>query len=234
MMTTATYIARRGQLETYFDRTASEAWARLTSDAPVSGIRATVRAGRDRMRATLLAWLPANLEGARILDAGCGTGALAGEAARRGAHVTAIDLSPTLIALARERAPRDLGRGRIDFAAGDMMSESWGRFDHVVAMDSLIHYPAPDMARVAAWLAAHASRSVLFTFAPRTPLLSVMHAAGRLFPRADRAPAIEPVSQRTITRLLRRDPDLAAWEPGRDARVTTGFYMSHAQELVRQ
>ena len=44
----------RGELETYFDRTAVEAWARLTSDAPVGRIRATVRAGRDDMRSTLL------------------------------------------------------------------------------------------------------------------------------------------------------------------------------------
>ena len=37
-------------------------------------------------------------------------------------------------------------------------------------MDSLIHYHAPDMARVVAGLAANATGSVLFTFAPRTPL----------------------------------------------------------------
>ncbi|MFC6050870.1 magnesium protoporphyrin IX methyltransferase, partial [Methylobacterium hispanicum] len=37
-----TYDARRGELTTYFDRTAADAWARLTSDAPVSRIRATV------------------------------------------------------------------------------------------------------------------------------------------------------------------------------------------------
>jgi magnesium-protoporphyrin O-methyltransferase len=48
------------------------------------------------MRATLLDWLPPDLHGARLLDAGCGTGALAIEAARRGADVVAIDLSPTL------------------------------------------------------------------------------------------------------------------------------------------
>eukprot|EP01036_Dinobryon_divergens_P040068 gene40068-52917_t len=46
-----------GELQTYFDRTAVDAWARLTTDAPVSGIRATVRAGRDAMRNKLLAWL---------------------------------------------------------------------------------------------------------------------------------------------------------------------------------
>jgi hypothetical protein len=76
MMINVTYERRRGELETYFDRTASQAWARLTSDAPVSRIRATVRAGRDEMRATLLGWLPADLTGCRLLDAGCGTAAL--------------------------------------------------------------------------------------------------------------------------------------------------------------
>ena len=84
-MSNATYQQRRGQIENYFDRTAAAAWAKLTSDAPVGRIRATVRAGRDRMRATLLSWLTEDLSGKRILDAGCGTGAFAVEAARRGA-----------------------------------------------------------------------------------------------------------------------------------------------------
>ena len=74
-MPTHTYLERRGQLEDYFDRTAVDAWKRLTSDAPVGRIRATVRAGRDQMRATLLGYLPPDLTGRRILDAGCGTGA---------------------------------------------------------------------------------------------------------------------------------------------------------------
>ncbi len=88
----------------YFDRTAVDAWKRLTSDAPVNRIRATVRAGRDEMRNTMLSWLPDDLRGKRVLDAGCGTGALSVEAARRGAHVIAIDLSPTLVEHARENA----------------------------------------------------------------------------------------------------------------------------------
>jgi len=231
-MQTATYLARRGQLETYFDRTAAEAWSRLTSDAPVSGIRATVRAGRDRMRATLLSWLPADLHGARLLDAGCGTGALAVEAARRGAEVVAIDLAETLVALAQDRTPADVA-GRITFRTGDMVDPGLGRFDHIVGMDSLIHYRASDMARVVAGLAANAGASVLFTFAPRTPLLSVMHAAGRLFPRGDRAPAIEPVTPSAITRLLQADPALAGWRTGRTQRIASGFYTSQALELVR-
>jgi len=133
-MSSPTYIARRRELETYFDRTAADAWKRLTSDAPVSRVRATVRAGRDAMRATLLSWLPEDLRGARVLDAGCGTGALAIEAARRGADVLAIDISPTLVDLARERAPKDLGAGRVTFAVGDLLdprsaiSNMWSRW----------------------------------------------------------------------------------------------------------
>lgn len=230
-MASATYLARRGELQTYFDRTAAKAWERLTSDAPVSGIRATVRRGRDRMRDTLLSWLPADLHGKRLLDAGCGTGALAVEAARRGAEVVAIDLSPTLVALARERAPKELG---IDFQVGDMLDPYLGRFDHVVGMDSLIHYRAPDMVRVLAGLAGRAGSSVLFTFAPRTPMLAVMHAAGRLFPRGDRAPAIEPVRPATLARLVSADSALGAWQPGRTLRVDVGFYKSEALELVRR
>ena len=65
-MSTDTYTQRRGRIEHYFDRTAADAWARLTSDAPVGRIRATVRAGRDRMRAMLLEWLPADLHGLQL------------------------------------------------------------------------------------------------------------------------------------------------------------------------
>ena len=157
----ATYTARREALTTYFDRTAVEAWSRLTSDAPVSKIRATVRAGRHAMRANLLSWLPADLTGKRLLDAGCGTGALAVEAARRGAEVVAIDVSPTLISLAKERLPAIDGPGSIDFRVGDMLDPWLGRFDHVVAMDSLIHYRAADIVRALAELSLNTDGSIV-------------------------------------------------------------------------
>jgi len=233
-MQSATYQQRRGQIETYFDRTAADAWAKLTSDAPVGGIRATVRAGRDRMRAILLDYLPADLAGKRILDAGCGTGLLAVEAARRGAEVIAVDLSPSLISLANERMPADLGTGSIDFRVGDMLDTSFGMFDHVVAMDSLIHYAARDALQVLAALAPRTRGSMLFTFAPRTPGLTVMHAVGRLFPRGNRAPSIEPVSAGSLRDLIARHGDLHAFQAGRSARVDSGFYISQAMELVRR
>lgn len=231
-MPTHSFDLRRGQLQDYFDRTAVEAWKRLTSDAPVSGIRATVRAGRNRMRATLLDWLPDDLRGARLLDAGCGTGALAVEAARRGARVVAIDLSPTLVGLAGERTPGDLGDGSIHYTVGDMTDPALGCFDYVMAMDSLIHYRAADTVRALSRLATRTGIAIVFTHAPKTVPLTLMHAVGRLFPKSDRAPAIEPVARKTLHRLIAREPGLEGWQPGRSARITSGFYMSQARELV--
>ena len=232
-MDNSSYRQRRNKLEEYFDRTAAQTWARLTSDAPVSRVRATVRAGRDRMRQTLLDYLPADLSGRRLLDAGCGTGALSVEAARRGAQVVAIDLSPTLVDLARERLPADIDPAAIEFRSGDMLDPALGAFDHVVAMDSLIHYHAADIVRVLVTLAERSQHSIVFTFAPRTPALTLMHSVGKLFPRGDRAPAIEPVAEQKLRRLLTTEAQLNAWSIGRTQRISSGFYTSQALELNR-
>jgi magnesium-protoporphyrin O-methyltransferase len=232
-MNTATYQHRRGEIEHYFDRTAAQTWAKLTSDAPVGRIRATVRAGRERMRATLLSWLGDDLHGRRILDAGCGTGALAIEAARRGAEVVAIDLSPTLVALARERLPEALGSDSVHFCSGDMLDPALGHFDHVVAMDSLIHYRAHDVVAALSRLAERTRQSIVFTAAPRTPATMMMLGMGKLFPRSDRSPAIEPIAPAALRRLMSADASLAAWHTGRYENIAAGFYKSQAMEWKR-
>jgi magnesium-protoporphyrin O-methyltransferase len=224
------YELKRSSLTAYFDRTAQQAWIDLTSDAPVSRIRATVRAGRERMRDTLLDWLGDDLRRRTILDAGCGTGALSIEAACRGAQVLAVDVAGGLVDVAQARGGTFYGHGAIDWRTGDMLDPALGEFDHVVAMDSLIHYPMRDMTAAVAALAARTRRSILFTFAPRTPLLAAMHAAGRLFPRSDRSPALQPVSERKLRRAL---AGIDGWRVARSARVASGFYTSHALELVR-
>ncbi len=232
-MSGTTWSTKRGELRTYFDRTAVEAWARLTSDAPVSRIRATVRAGRDEMRGILLQWLPADLRSQRLLDAGCGTGMLALEAARRDAQVTAIDISPTLIQLGRDRTAGVHGAGQVSFQVGDMLDPALGRFDHVVAMDSLIHYEAAEVVRALAAWAGRTRCSILFTFAPRTQLLAAMHAVGRFFPRGDRAPAVVPVAEAVLRRLIAAEPALKGWRLDGTHRVARGFYISQAVRLVR-
>lgn len=230
---TNTYMARRQRLTDYFDRTAATAWERLTSDAPVGRVRATVRAGRDRMRDILLGWLPDDMDGMTVLDAGCGTGSLAIIAAERGAAVTAVDVSATLLDVARKRTPEEL-QDRIHYSAGDMLAAEGGPFDYVVAMDSLIHYEIGDMLDAIAALAGNARSGVLTTFAPRTPLLSIMHFTGRLLPSNEhRAPFIEPASEKKLKEGIDSLPGFADWAAGRTERVNAGFYTSQALELRR-
>ncbi len=225
------YDARRENLAAYFDKTAKQAWIDLTSDAKVSGIRATVRAGRDEMRATLMRWLPDDLRRSRLLDAGCGTGALSTLAAFRGAEVVGVDVAAGLIEVARERSPGFIGHGKVRWHVGDMTDPAFGAFDHVVAMDSLIHYDAADILATLTRLGERCSRSMLFTFAPHTKLLGAMHKVGKFFPRSDRAPAIIPVTEDELRAALSQ---LADWRIGRTARVSSGFYTSQALELVRR
>ncbi|MEM6761310.1 MAG: magnesium protoporphyrin IX methyltransferase [Pseudomonadota bacterium] len=243
-MARESYAEKRDALEHYFDRTAAEAWRALTSDEKVSKIRATVRAGREEMRATLLGMIGGDLTGRRVFDAGCGTGALAVEAAGRGAAVTAIDVSPTMVKIARERtaiaSPEGSAplAGRVDFRAGDMVrdlvADPHGPVDHLFAMDSLIHYDVEDIVGALSSWAPRVTRSMAVTFAPKTAPLALMHAVGGLFPRGDRAPAIAPVAPRRLEREIEATAALADFRVGRSTRISRGFYTSQALELVRR
>ncbi len=92
-----------------------------------------------------------DLAGRRVLDAGCGEGYLARVLAARGARVTGIDLSPRLIALAREQDPR----GEIAYRVADLsapLPAEVGRFDAIGS--SLVLNDVADYRGFAATLAA--------------------------------------------------------------------------------
>ena len=231
-MSDTAYEARRGWLRSYFGSEAAQQWRELTGTSPVSRIRETVRAGRAETAATLLRWLPSRMEGLTVLDAGCGPGDLAAAMAKRGATVTAVDLSEALVDEGRTRHAEYVHDGRIRFVAGDMRAVK-GPFDHVVAMDSFIHYDAPAFADLVAHFGALANRSLLFTHAPWTPALAMMGAAGRAFPRSDRAPAIRPLRAAAVERWLGDDVRFADLRLGRRHGVRTAFYKSDCVEVHR-
>ena len=119
----------------------------------MSGIRQTVRegAGQDE-GGFMLSRLPQDLTGKRVLDAGCGTGAMTEELARRGAEVVAIDISPSLVDIAA-KAPAGgacragylyIGRHAV-VGAGPASTTSW-------QWTSMIYYEAPDLGRALAHL----------------------------------------------------------------------------------
>ena len=210
------YARTLSRVEDYFDRSATKVWEQLTSDAPVSRVRATVRAGRDEMRALMIAQL-GDLRGKRVLDAGCGTGAASQAMAEAGAKVVGVDISPSLIEIAQKRLPEHLAE-QVTFEAGDMLAAR-GQFNAVIAMDSLIYYTRPDLLRALSALDQIAPQ-VVFTVAPRSPFLMAFWYAGKLFPRKDRSPVMVP---QDIAKL-----------PARHVRtVRSGFYTSACMEVAR-
>ncbi|MGI9033253.1 MAG: class I SAM-dependent methyltransferase [Acidimicrobiales bacterium] len=90
-----------------------------------------------------------------VLDAGCGTGRVAAELARRGVEVVGIDLDPAMLAKARERAPE------VPWLEADLADLDLGRtFDVVVAAGNVMIYLEPGTeGRVVAALARHLAPS---------------------------------------------------------------------------
>lgn len=222
------YGSTRARVETYFDRTATKTWERLTSDAPVSRIRETVRVGRERMRKLMLSRLPDDLRGARILDAGCGAGPATIEMAERGAQVVAVDISPQLIDIAQLRLPEELRR-QVSFHAGDMFDPKLGKFDAMIAMDSMIYYTAEDIGTHLAALERRVNGPIIFTVAPRTPALMAMWYAGKAFPRSDRSPVMIPHAHPALAQAAKAQGVRRMLRPV--DRITSGFYISEAMEL---
>ncbi len=223
------YERTLNRVETYFDKTATRTWERLTSDAPVSKIRETVRKGRDAMRREMLSRLPADLSGARVLDAGCGAGQMTLELASKGADVVAIDISPSLVQIAEERLP-DALQNRVTFRSGDMLNPDLGEFDYIIAMDSLIYYTRPVLSQALEDLSDRTHNRIVFTVAPRTPLLMVMWNVGKLFPRSDRSPVMVPHAPGALATELDQSGSLATLKSLN--RISSGFYISQAMELV--
>lgn len=84
--------------------------------------------------------------GDRVLDVGCGNGNASLTAAARGAAVRAVDPSPGLVALARERSDA-AGLGvRAQVASAEALPFADGAFDHVISSFAVIFAPDPEAA----------------------------------------------------------------------------------------
>ena len=147
--------------------------------------------------------------------------------ARRGADVVAIDISPALVEIAAKRLPEGLAP-RVTFTSGDMLADGLGAFDHVMAMDSMIYYEAPDLGRALAHLCPRVRQSVVFTVAPRTAFLMAFWSMGKLFPRADRSPTMIPHDPRRLSREATRQGAIGSIREVE--RVSRGFYISTCLE----
>lgn len=113
------------------------------------------RAGQARRLALVQQW--ARLEGARILDAGCGVGMYTGQFRRFSPHVVGVEIDPAVAAQAAVRV------GGIVVGAGEALPFTDGSFD-VVFSHEVIEHVADDRRAVAEMVRvlAPAGRMVLF------------------------------------------------------------------------
>ena len=220
-----TYLITRDRLENYFDRASRDAWRQLTSNEPVSFIRNLVRKGREKMQENILQNLPKDLNGLRIFDAGCGTGNLSRLLGDRGAEVVGVDISEGLIEIAKSRNSENKN---LRFFAGDMNEPSFGYFDYIIAMDSLIHYNAEDMVDSLSKFSSRVNCSIIFTVVPKTPLLNLKLQVGKAFPKSDRSPVVEPVSKGNLINLCN---SVGRNQVRKLSRVKSSFYISESWEL---
>lgn len=126
----------------------------------LSGSYARWRAGdlgriTDTLERRLLSTLLGPLDGRKVLDIGCGDGAMAQELARHGARVTGLDPDPRMIAAARWRIGGDRDAPCFVAGRGEALPFDDAAFDVVLAVTVLCFVPQAqrvlaEMARVLA------------------------------------------------------------------------------------
>jgi 2-polyprenyl-6-hydroxyphenyl methylase/3-demethylubiquinone-9 3-methyltransferase len=131
----------------------------------------------------------ATLRGARALDVGCGGGLLAEALAREGAQVTAIDLAPPLLEVARlHLLESGLAVDYRQVSAEALAAAQPASFDVVACMEMLEHVPDPaSVLRACAALLVPGGRLFVSTL-NRTPQAFALAIVGaeyvmRLLPR---------------------------------------------------
>lgn len=129
------------------------------------------------------------LAGARVLDVGCGAGLLSEALAQRGAQVTAIDLAPELIKVARLHR---LETGvEVDYrlqSVESLAAEEPGTFDAVTCMEMLEHVPDPGAVIAACATLLKPGGQLFVSTVNRTPAAFALAVIGaeyiaRLLPR---------------------------------------------------
>jgi len=94
------------------------------------------------LHAAILALLPAHAPGARILDTGCGNGALAGELLKLGYRVTGVDASESGIAICRQAYPQ--AAFHVASITDATLPDGIGSgYDSIIAAEVIEHLYAP-------------------------------------------------------------------------------------------
>ena len=160
------------------------------------------------------------LQGARVLDVGCGGGLLSEALARAGAEVVAIDLAPELVKVARLHG---LESGvEVDYRVQSVESladEQPGSFDAVTCMEMLEHVPDPGAILEACARALRPGGRLFVSTLNRTPAAFALAIVG-----AEYIARLLPTGTHRYSDFI-RPSELAAWlrEAGLELEDVSGL-----------
>ena len=148
----------------------------------------------------------APLAGSRVLDVGCGGGLLSEAMARAGAKVTALDLAPELVKVARLHA---LESGvEVDYRVQPveaLASAEPGSFDVVTCMEMLEHVPDPGAILAACATLLRPGGRLFVSTINRTPAAFALAIVG-----AEYIARLLPTGTHRYSEFI-RPSELAAW-----------------------
>jgi 2-polyprenyl-6-hydroxyphenyl methylase/3-demethylubiquinone-9 3-methyltransferase len=165
----------------------------------------------------------APLDGARVLDVGCGGGLLSEGLARAGAAVTGIDLAPEVLGAAREHAAA--AGLPIDYrcvSVEQLAAAEPGGFDVVTCLELLEHVPAPEQTVTACAALARPGGAVFFSTINRNLKSFVLAIVG-----AEYVLGMVPRGTHEYVKLV-RPSELAGWcrSAGLSLRDLTGLHFN--------
>jgi len=162
------------------------------------------------------------LEGARVLDVGCGGGLVAEGLAARGARVVAIDLAPENIEAARQHAAA--GGLQVDYrcvAVEQIAHEAAGEFDAVTCLEMLEHVPDPESIVAACAAALRPGGTAVFSTINRNLKSFAFAIVG-----AEYVLGLLPRGTHEYAKLI-RPAELATWCRKSGLQVTTLTGLHH-------
>uniref|UniRef100_A0A6N2KUQ9 Magnesium-protoporphyrin IX methyltransferase C-terminal domain-containing protein n=1 Tax=Salix viminalis TaxID=40686 RepID=A0A6N2KUQ9_SALVM len=220
----------------YFNNSGFQRWRKIYGETDeVNRVQKDIRLGHSQTVENVLKMLKdeGSLEGVSVCDAGCGTGCLAIPLAKEGAVVYASDISAAMVAEAEKQAKEQLQAGSEKkvvmpkFEVNDLESLN-GKYDTVVCLDVLIHYPQSKADGMIAHLASLSENRLLLSFAPKTFYYDLLKRVGELFPGPSKATRAYLHSEADVERALKK----VGWKIRKRGLITTQFYFSRLVEAI--
>ena len=176
----------KNEVKNYFNGTGFDRWKRIYSKSKeVNTVQKNIRIGHQKTVDDVIKWVQDKPEITKLTfcDAGCGVGSLTIPLLNLGIRdIQVSDISEAMIEETKNRIKEiGLKSKNIKFKVCDLEKLS-GSYDYVICLDVFIHYPQNIAEEMVKHLCDLSTSRLIVSFAPYTPLLSLLKNIGKMFP----------------------------------------------------